>query len=251
MAGLDPLPGHGPLDVLINANFNLFQTNTELLGWATGSLLLIALLLCWGRLRRSDWWMLAVVVMIVGIHSVYYFSGGPDFGARYWYLIIVPCVALAARGLESLGAQVANAETSDAPTRVLAGAFALTVVTLCVFVPWRARDKYFHYRGMEPGIRALARDPVYRNGMMLVRGNRHPDYASAVIYNPMTADSPSPLFVWDTGEPNRRALAEAYPTRRFWIVDGPTRTGDGYQVVAGPLSGAALLARQGEAAVGP
>ena len=31
--------------------------------------------------------------------------------------------------------------------------------------------------------------------------------------------------------------------RAFWIVNGPTRTGGGYRVVAGPLSSAELLAR--------
>ena len=94
--GLDPIPGHGAVDVLINANFNFFQTNIELFGWATGSLLVLALLLVSGRMRRPDAYMVAAIASVVGIHSFYYFSGGPDFGARYWYLIIVPCVALAA-----------------------------------------------------------------------------------------------------------------------------------------------------------
>ncbi len=241
--GLDPLPGHGPLDVLINANFNFFQTNTELLGWATGSLLLIAMLLAWGKLRRADWTMVAAVATIVGIHSFYYFSGGPDFGARYWYLIIVPCLALSARGLESLGWQAASGSSRSAPTRVIAGALALTLVSLVVFVPWRATDKYFHYRGMRPGVRDLADDPAFRNGMLLIRGNRHPDFASAVVYNALDLDSPAPVFVRDIDAATRRALVEAYPERSFWLVDGPTVTGDGYRIVAGPLRGAELVAR--------
>ena len=98
--GLDPFPGHGLIDVLVNANFNLFQTNIELHGWATGSLLVLALFLVAGPKRREDWWMVAVICAIAGIHSFYWFSGGPDFGARYWYLILVPCLVLTARGLE-------------------------------------------------------------------------------------------------------------------------------------------------------
>lgn len=237
--GLDPLPGHGPLDVLINANFNLFQTNTELLGWGTGSLLLLLVLLAWGRLRREDWWMLAVLAMIAGIHSFYYFSGGPDFGARYWYLIIVPCLALTARGLETLG-EPGRAGPSG---RAIAAGALLVAVTLLVFVPWRATDKYFHYRKMEPGARALADDPAFRDGLVLVRGDRHPDYASAVVYNPVDSGGDAPLFAWDRSGTLRRALVAAYPDRRFWLVDGPTVSGDGYRVVAGPLTGAALLAR--------
>lgn len=241
--GLDPLPGHGPIDVAINANFNLFQTNTELLGWATGSLLLIAILALWGRLRRADWWMVAVVAMVAGIHSFYFFSGGPDFGARYWHLIIVPALVLSARGLETLGEQVRGAGPRDGATRVFAGAAMLVLVTVVVFVPWRAADKYFRYRGMRPDVRTIAADPAMRNGVLLIRGNRHPDYGSAVVYNPLTEESPAPLLVWDRSDSIRVALVAAYPSRRFWVVDGPSITGGAYKVVAGPLTGEALLTR--------
>jgi 4-amino-4-deoxy-L-arabinose transferase-like glycosyltransferase len=237
--GLDPLPGHGPLDVLINANFNLFQINTELLGWATGSLLLIAMLCLWGRLRRPDWYMLLVMAVVSGVHSFYYFSGGPDFGARYWHLIIIPGLVLSARGLDALGRLVGE---RDGAPRVMAGSFLLVLVTLLVFVPWRARDKYFHYRGMRPDVRAMAADPALRDGLVLIRGNRHPDYASAVVYNPLTVDSPAPLFTWDRSDTVRAALVAAYPAKKFWLVDGPTVSGDGFRIVAGPMTGAELLA---------
>ena len=238
--GLDPLPGHGPLDVLINANFNLFQTNTELLGWATGSLFLLLALCTVGRLRRPDGAMLAVIAMIAGIHSFYYFSGGPDFGARYWYLLIVPCVALTARGIEACGGWVDVAHGGEG-RRVLAGAVMLSLTTLLIFVPWRATDKYFHYRGMRPDARQLSADPALRDGMVLVRGHRHPDFASAVVYNSPDLASHSPLFVWDRDPATRRELAAAYPARHFWVVDGPSLTGDGYRVVAGPLRADQLL----------
>lgn len=244
--GLDPLPGHGPADVLINANFNLYQTNVELLGWATGSLLPILLLLLLGRLRRSDWQMLVVIGAVTGVHAFYYFSGGPDFGARYWYLILVPCVVLVARGLETLGSHDAAAGR-----RVDAGTLALVMLTLLLFVPWRATDKYHHYRKMRPDARRLATDPAMRNGVVLVRGDRHPDYASAVVYNPLDTEGDAPLFAWDRGAEVRRALAEAFPDRHFWMVDGPTRSGDGYVVVAGPLTGAELAARPDTLAVRP
>ena len=31
------------------------------------------------RLRREDWWMLLAIAIVVGLHSFYWFSGGPDF----------------------------------------------------------------------------------------------------------------------------------------------------------------------------
>lgn len=246
--GLDPLPGHGIPDVFINANFNLFQTNTELLGWATGSLLPILLLFLLGRLRRTDWLMVTVIAAVAGIHSFYYFSGGPDFGARYWYLIIVPCIALAARGIEELAGRLGD---DAASRRVLAGTGALVLLALLVFVPWRAIDKYHHYRKMRPEASTLAGDPAYRNGVLLVRGDRHPDYASAVVYNPLTFDGDAPLFAWDRGAAVRRDLAAAFPQRDFYLVDGPTRSGDGYEVVAGPLTAAELMARRDTLAESP
>ncbi|HEV8613356.1 MAG TPA: glycosyltransferase family 39 protein, partial [Gemmatimonadales bacterium] len=69
--GVDPFPGHGPIDVAVNANLNLFQTNVELLGWATGSLLLLMFWLTSGRLRRPDWQLLGVIGLVAGIHSLY------------------------------------------------------------------------------------------------------------------------------------------------------------------------------------
>ena len=238
--GLDPFPGHGLIDVVVNANQNLFQINVELLGWATGSLLLILLLLASRRLGRSDWLMLTVILVVAGIHSFYWFSGGPDFGARYWYLIILPALALAARGLEQLESAAASA---GAGRRVLVGASVLVAATLLTFVPWRAVDKYFHYRGMRPEIRRLALGPERNAALVLVRGRRHPDYASAVAYNPVDLRAPRPLYAWDRGQTSRRQLVEAFPDRRFWLVNGPSVTGRSYQIVAGPLTGAELLAR--------
>jgi 4-amino-4-deoxy-L-arabinose transferase-like glycosyltransferase len=240
--GLDPLPGHGPADVAINANFNLFQINTELLGWATGSLLVLLVWLASRRLRRPDWMMLAIIGVVAGLHSFYYFSGGPDFGARYWFLVIVPCLALTARGIEHLEDQAEPVAPGGAP-RILAGIAALMAVATLVFIPWRAIDKYYHYRGMRPDLRRLAAAHPLRDGIVLVRGQRHPDYASAMVYNPVDFSASRPLYAWDRGPEVRRQLAQAFPGRSFWIVDGPTVTGDGYQLLAGPLTGAQLLQR--------
>jgi len=241
-SGLDPLPGHGPADVAINANFNLFQINTELLGWATGSLLVLLIWLVSRRLRRPDWTMLSVIGVVAGLHTFYYFSGGPDFGARYWYLVIIPCLALTARGIEYLETE-AEAAASRGRSRVLAGAGILVAAALLVFMPWRAIDKYYHYRGMRPDIRGIARAHSLQDGIVLVRGNRHPDYASAMVYNPIDLSAALPHYAWDRGPEVRRQLAESYPGRAFWIVNGPTITGRGFELVAGPLSGAELIAR--------
>lgn len=240
--GLDPLPGHGAADVAINANFNLFQINIELLGWATGSLVAVLLGLALGRRSRADRLMVVSIAAVAGIHSFYYFSGGPDFGARYWYLVIIPCLALAARGIEELERRAEHSAPGDG-RRVLAGSAALVAGAMLIFVPWRAIDKYHHYRGMRPDIRELPSRYPLDHAVVLIRGKRHPDYASAIVYNAEDLQAAQPVYVWDRGGDIRRRLAGAYPGRAFWIVNGPTRTGGGYRVVAGPLSSAELLAR--------
>ncbi len=256
--GLDPFPGHGFIDVLVNGNLNVFQVNTELLGWATGSLLPILLLLGLGGLRRPDAWMLAVIAAIVGVHSFYWFSGGPDFGARYWYLILVPCIALAARGIDTLART--TGPSGDAPggrdrtdpsssiaggdafdSRVHVAALALVAFTLTLFIPWRATDKYHNYRNMRPDVRQLAATHDFGHSLILVRGNRHPDYASAAIYNPLDLASPEPIYAWDRSAEVRARVLEVYADRPVWVLDGPTRTGAGFRVVEGPLPAADLL----------
>jgi hypothetical protein len=239
--GLDPFPGHGLIDVLVNGNLNAYSVNIELLGWSIGSLLPLLLLLLPQRLQRADRWMLIAIAAIVGVHSFYWFSGGPDFGARYWYLIIVPCIALAARGLLMLGEGLAEVSEDDARTRVLAGTSILIVATLISFVPWRSVDKYYHYRNMRPDARTMAADRGFGRSLVLVRGNRHPDYASAATYNPIDMHASAPIYVWDRDATITRQALQAYRDRAVWILDGPTRTGRGYRVVAGPLRADDLL----------
>jgi hypothetical protein len=250
-SGLDPFPGHGAKDVVVNAALNTAQTNVELLGWPVGAVVLVslALILRGAKPRRSDWWFLAAIAAVVGAHSFYYFSGGPDFGARYWYLIIVPCCALLARGIGRLDESIAS--TTSSPTMVRSVALLLMASTLLVYVPWRGIGKYRHYRGMRPDVRQLARQHEFGRSLVLVRGARHPDYASAAVYNPIDLHADAPIYAWDASPEIRAALLRAYPDRPVWILDGPSLTGGAYSVVAGPLAPeAALVTRIPPRAVG-
>jgi hypothetical protein len=231
---LDPNPGHGPVDGVINANLNTFGINTDLFGWGTGSLVFVAWLLCSGRWRREDTAMLAVVLAFVVAYFFYYFSGGPDFGARYWFPIIVPLVALSVRGIDAMS------ERLGAGTWLAAAALCTTA--LVTYIPWRAVDKYHNYRGMRPDVRELASRYHMGRDLVLVRGQRFPDYASAFAQNPVDLQGPATIYAWDRDEPTRQALLRAYADRKVWLVDGPTVSGDGYRVVGGPLSAHALLA---------
>lgn len=234
---IDPNPGHSPFDALVNANLNTFSINIELFGWSTGSLWLAALYLFSGRLRKPDWLMLALCAAIFAVHFFYYFSGGPDFGARYWYLMLIPLIAFTAGGLARLEELL-----PAAGNRIRAGLAALCLMALVNYFPWRAIDKYHHYEQMRPDVRELARKLDFGPSLVLVRGDRHPDYASAAVYNPLDLRAPAPIYAWDRNPEVRRQVIEAYRDRRVWILEGPTRTGAGYRVAAGPLRPEAALA---------
>jgi hypothetical protein len=232
--GLDPYPGHGPIDIVVNTVLNSFMINVDLFGWWTGSAAIVALGLLTARrgVERVMVWALASVVVL---HGFYWFSGGPDFGARYWYLVIVPCVVLAIRGLGVLGQERDRAAGTLSPRALIATA-SLCVSGLFVFVPWRAADKYFHYREMRPDIRAFARDQRMAGALVLVQGERHPDWASAAAYNDVVPGSAGPVFAWDRDPEVRRELFRAYPDRPVWIVAGPSITHGAYRVTEGPVA---------------
>ncbi len=214
---LDPYPGHGLRDALVNTALNASSVNIELFGWSTGSLLFAAALLFSGRFQGADRLMVGAMGAVFVVHIFYWFSGGPDFGARYWFLMLAPLTALTARGIQRLG--------GGRP------ALVLCLLSVLNYFPWRAVDKYYHYLNMRPDLRE--RD--FGRSLVLVRGARHPDYASAAAYNPLDFGSGATVFAWDRNEEARRQARRAFSDRPVWLVDGPTVTGDGFRVVAGPL----------------
>jgi len=230
---IDPWPGHSPLDALVNANLNGFSINVELFGWATGSLLFVALLVVSKSLRRSDYLMLVVIAAIFTAYFFYYFSGGPDFGARYWFLMLVPLVALTVRGAEFLATVLERSGVSGAQVRLAVA--ALSMLTLANYFPWRAIDKYHHYLGMRPDIRELAHEFGFGRSLVLIRGDGHPDYASAAVYNPVDLYADEPVYAWDRDPQSRAAVLTTYSDRTAWVVEGPSITDGPYRIVAGPL----------------
>lgn len=236
---LDPNPGHGPFDALVNSNLNISTLNTELFGWSTGSFLLLFVFLLAGRFQQSDHLMLAVKAAVYILHFFYYYSGGPDFSARYWFLMVVPLVALSARGVEVLAAKLDNSSKNFSPG-LYAALAALCLTALINFVPWRAIDKYHNFRGMRPDIRRLAAGYDFGRSLVLIRPEKgafhFPDYDSAMIYNPPDLENDEPVYALDRGPETRKKLAAAFPDRPVWIVNSPSATGRGYEVAFGPLS---------------
>ena len=239
--GLDPFPGHDAVDAAINAALNLFAVNVELFGWAAGSLVFVLALFS-GRLRAADYKMLAVIVGVLCVQSFYWFSGGPDFGARYWFLMIIPLIALTVRGIEETGNLGAHDSQGLAlrRTRALALGLILSATALATFFPWRAIDKYHHYRGMRPDVRELAKRHSFGRSLVLIQGKRHPDFASAAPYNPVHLDADAPVYAWARDPQIAAQAMAAFPKRRVWILQGPSITGDGFKVAHRPTADSLL-----------
>ena len=169
-------------------------------------------------------------------YFAYYFSGGPDFGARYWFPAIVPLIALSVRGLQTVA--------ESAGTRVWLAVTALCAMTLVTYLPWRGADKYHNYRGMRADVRALAAANNFGADVVLVRGNRFPDYASAFAQNPVDLRSPQTIYAWDRDAETRASVLREYRDRRVWVIDGPSITGRSFAISAGPMAADELLKKE-------
>lgn len=245
--GLDAFPGHSPIEAAVNALLNFYLINTELFGWTAGSLLLAVLFFFSGKFARRDIWILLTGFLVVGGYSFYWYSGGPDFGARYWFLLIIPLIAATVRSIENLEQRDESdpAKSNDFDPRFLLAAVILSLAAVMVFIPWRAVDKYFRYLEIRPGIASLAEEHNFGKSLVLIRGNESPDYQAAWTQNPLNFEGESPIFAHDKEKQISEKLVAAYEDRMIWIVEGPSLTGEGFRVVSGPLRSDEYLANNG------
>ena len=117
----------------------------------------------------------------------------------------------------------------------------LALSSTLVFMPWRSVDKYWQYRGMRPDLRVIQRE--FGRGLVLVAGREIPDYASAATFNPLDLGDPVPIYARNRQAASDSAVIAAFADRPVWFIDGPSITGSGYVVQAGPLSTADALRR--------
>ncbi|HEV8384795.1 MAG TPA: hypothetical protein VGQ11_07975 [Candidatus Acidoferrales bacterium] len=236
--GLDALPGHGPIDVVMNTNHNLYMLNFEIFGWACGSILFALLLVLLRRSQRDGLLWGLVAATWAGL-SCYWFSGGPDFGARYWYQMFVPLVALTALGAREFAAALdANAAGANAGSGRRVWAFVLLagVIGMANLLAWRAVDKYRNYRGVRSDVRALLRENDFGKSLVLVRGTSFPDYTAATPFNPATFDRdyPGPIFAFDANPESTKRIKDYFSDRPVWVLAGPSVTGAGFRIVERP-----------------
>jgi hypothetical protein len=228
---MDPLPGHGLADVILNANKNLATMNFELFGWVSGSLALALLALQPSALQRRDALLLGIVLSVVVGHAFYWAPGGPDLGARYWYLLILPGVVLTARGADLISRRLDLHAARVGAFVVLASISAMMTV-----LPWRIATKHFRYRDIGGEIRTLASQHGIRDGLVFVRSSRRSDYQQAFNLNPASLDQPGTIYVWDQGPEHRARVLRQFSRRSVWVIERTSEADPTLKLSAGPLA---------------
>jgi hypothetical protein len=230
---VDPLPGHGLPDVVLNANKNVFMLNFELFGWGCGSLLVVLAAGVAGGWDRRD--VLAVSLMAVSTlgYSIYWFSGGPDLGPRYWYQALVPLALLTTRGATLLAGHLER-RTAGAGLRVAAFVTIASLAGFLTVTPWRY-GKYHEYRGVGGAVRRLASANGFGHALVFIRSADREDYQSAFSLNPRTLTDSGTVYLWDRNPEARARIVEAFPGRAIWVIERGTAPGDTLAVRAGPL----------------
>ena len=228
--GNDLLPGHSPLEAILNAQLNAQLMQSELFAWPFGSLAAVVVYLRWWRKigRPEDTLFVAIITSIVIGHAFYWYSGA-DYGARYWYQAVIPCVVLSARALTQV----------RMPTQaVTQTAFVTCLVGTAAFLPWRAVTKYAGYRGMSGNVVRLHRACDMSDGLVLVRNAMPPrpfhTYAAAALLNDPDLAGHAPIFAREVSPEITARLRAAFPGRPVWIIEVPSDPGGIAKVVHRP-----------------
>lgn len=213
-SGLDPWPGHSPQEALVTSQFNAYALDSELFGWACGSLLFVWIAVLAGRWSRTERTLGLFALAVIASSWLYWFNGGPDFGARYWYLAFVPLVVWTLGGMQRVSARC------DSSARV--GVFVASAGTaaLLIWLPWRASDKYRDYRGVRPSVVAAAPLEQLDHALVLVAGRRHPEFAQTALLNRFEDPRSTVSFAWLRDEATVEALIAAYPERAVYCLRG-------------------------------
>lgn len=222
--GVDVWLGHSPLEALIAAQFNVKALNVELLGWSTGSLVLLYVHLLWGRVTRADWCMLAVIGVTVAVYALYWFNGGFYIGPRYWFMALFPALFLSARGLQTAAGTLGRANIAHGREKVASLVLLLTVIAMASFLPWRATERYWGFRGAHSGYRDLAATGALGNALVFVKTDSAADFANAFALN--SPDLSGPIFLRDQGPAVNAQIIARYPGRPVKLISADDVGGD-------------------------
>jgi hypothetical protein len=204
---LDIWVGHSPAEGLLNLINGFAALNYELLGWTFGSLVPVWIAFIWGRkLTGFDRAMLVVFAILVGALFFYWFTGTFYLGPRYWHTALLPALALAAAGIETVRDRLPERHRGRLQCVIL----LLCAVSVVSFTPWRGVSKYNGYGGYTGDIRRQAAGL----GNALVFVSTQGDIGSALYLNDPFLPEGKPIFLRDMGPEQNAAIIAAFPGRK-------------------------------------
>jgi hypothetical protein len=232
---IDPIPGHGLIDIVINTNQNLYLLNFETFGWISGSLIFLLAFVVWWKYRQPDKFLLAIMAITILGSYLYFFSGVPDFGARYWYQLLLPVTILTVRGVEELQSRWnERGGSTNGKIKIATYLFVASLISLLTFVPWRGFGKYVNYRGMRSDVNHIAERCDFGKSLVIVRGIDKSDYPSAFVYNPVDLNAPVPIYVREVGGDVTNRIRAIYSDRPIWVIEGSNELGGEFRIVESP-----------------
>jgi hypothetical protein len=232
---IDPLPGHGIVDVVLNVNKNLYSLQSYLHGWMGGSLTLIIAAILWSRWTRRDAWPLAIVGSVALGYCAYWFPGGPALGPRYWFVAAPAFVWLTVRGGFALADHWRRSGVTYAGSRILLACSVATLAMIVTQVPWLAGERYHGFRDVSGDVRRLAESHAMEGALVFIRSDERADYQSAFNLNPPTLDSPATIYAHEGTAESRARVVARFPSRPVWVI-GRAANAAPLAVLEGPLA---------------
>jgi hypothetical protein len=193
----DPLPGHPDHRRRANTNrtSSSFHRNCTA---STGPLAPPAgyrLETAAARRRRL---MLTIVAAVGLLHMGYWYPGGPDFGPRFWYLMIVPLAVFTAHGAADAGTQLSRATGARYGGRTVGAVLVVASLTAVLAgLPWRAAKKYHRYREIGAEIRTLSSGGQWDNALVFVHSTDRHDFQAAFNFLSPALEGTGPIFAFD------------------------------------------------------
>lgn len=219
---LDLWPGHSLAEGLVNTVSALPALNKELLGWPAGSLVLVGILLLWGRLPPFARAMAVVVAAVIGIHVFYWFNAVFYVGPRYWYAALLPLAVLSAYGARTLVERLEGAGVVLARERIVTGIVLLAVFATGIFLPWRGLEKYSQRVAASHAVARWGAQPAARDALVILPTA---SFKRAAIHQDPLLRPRRPVFVQDLGPAANARVIAAFPERRVVRLDCADRAG--------------------------
>ncbi len=234
---VDAWPGHSPMEALVNAHENLVELNHDLLGWGSASLFFVLAFVMWGRWDRLSAAMALITAITFVVYAFYWHSGGFYAGPRYWFMMMLPMLLFAGRGIITFGQRIEIALPGQAGmARIGALVLVLAFGATAIMQNWLALNKYPDINRYHADYAELADQPEMQNALVFVTMDRDAEFSSAFWVNDFAPGATTPLFARDMGAETNRAIAEFYPERTVWYAQGRDDAHARVTITQGPVA---------------